>query len=351
MKSFRLSGAFRRRSIIIGCFALVASAFASAHALERPLTDADIARHLPRLRAEAAAFTKTARETREASAAVISTVEEIEKLRADLVEGRKDILEWLRAQSNQVLIPGGAAYSAECSRAVTGEASVPTAVFTFGKESPYCDLLRRAASGNAAAVDEFNTRRGEEEIGKRSAAAQTMHDFVAGTIAFYRDRGFVIIEGNHPIIVTFLGSPDGRLSVAIWEANAYCGLLPRDTPPACSALPTGPIVEICLVGASGADAAGADVVPGEDPHGRSRRRGDGRPRLRAREGGAPPRANRCGQPLGVGVRYPARRASRSEGGDRIDRRRVRGAEGERARLQAPRGGARAHPRRASGNVG
>jgi hypothetical protein len=257
MRFSRPSKALRVRWLAIGCFALVAMSFATAHAIERPLTDADIARWLPRLRAEAAAFTKTVTEAREATAAIISTVEEKEKFQADLLEGRKDILEWLRGQSDQVLIPDGAVYSAECSRAITGERAGPTAVFTFGKESPYRDLLRRAASGDDAARDQFNTRRGEEETGKRSAAAQAMHDFVAGMLSFYRARGFVVIEGNHPITVTFLGSPDGRVSVTIWEANAYCGLLPLPNPHACSALPTGPLVEISLAIESGADTTGA----------------------------------------------------------------------------------------------
>jgi hypothetical protein len=252
----RLSETSRGRWLAAGCFALLASSSVFAQAPQRPLTDADVERYLPRLRAEAAAFTKQVGEAREANTAMISAIEERAKFQADLLEGRKDILEWLRGQSDQVLIPDGAVYSAECSRAITGERAGPTAVFTFGKESPYRDLLRRAASGDDAARDQFNTRRGEEETGKRSAAAQATHDFVAGMLSFYRDRGFVEIEANRPIIVTFLSSPDGRVSVTIWETNAYCGLLPLPNPPACSALPTGPLVEISLAIESGADTAG-----------------------------------------------------------------------------------------------
>jgi hypothetical protein len=257
MKLLDLSKASRMRWLAAGCFALVAMSFATAHAIERPLTDADVKRCLPRLRAEAAAFTKTVSEAREGSAAMISAIEERAKFQADLLEGKKDVLEWLRAQSEYVLIPDGAVYSAECSRAITGERGGPTAVFTFKKESPYRDLLRRAALGHEAARDEFNNLRGGEETGERSAAAQAMHDFVAGTLSFYRDRGFVEIEANRPITVTFLGSPDGRVSVTIWEANAYCGLLPLPNPHACSALPTGPLVEISLAIESGADTTGA----------------------------------------------------------------------------------------------
>jgi hypothetical protein len=234
---------------------LVASSSVFAQAPQRPVTDADVKRYLPRLRAEAAAFTKTVSEAREANTAMVSAIEERAKFQDDLLEGRKDILEWLRGQSDQVLIPDGAVYSAECSRAITGERAGPTAVFTFAKESPYRDLLRRAASGDDAARDQFNTRRGEEETGKRSAAAQAMHDFVAGMLSFYRDRGFVEIEANRPIVVTFLSSPDGRVSVTLWEANAYCGLHPLPNPPACSALPTGPLIEISLAIESGADTA------------------------------------------------------------------------------------------------
>ncbi len=79
------------------------------------------------------------------------------------------MLAWLRAQSEYVLIPDGAVYSPECSRAVTGEGAAPTAAFTFGKESPYRDLLRRAASGDEAARDEFNNRRADEEARERTA--------------------------------------------------------------------------------------------------------------------------------------------------------------------------------------
>ena len=255
MKLLDLSKNSRRRWLAVGCFALVASSSVFAQAPQRPLTDADVKRYLPRLRAEAAAFTKTASEAREANTAMVSAIEERAKFQDDLLEGRKDILEWLRGQSDQVLIPDGAVYSAECSRAITGERAGPTAVFTFAKESPYRDLLRRAALGDDAARDEFNNLRGGEETGKRSAAAQAMHDFVAGMLSFYRDRGFVEIEANRPITVTFLGSPDGRVSVTIWEANAYCGLLPLPNPHACSALPTGPLVEISLAIESGADTA------------------------------------------------------------------------------------------------
>ena len=36
--------------------------------------------------------------------------------------------------------------------------------------------------------------------------------------------------------------------MTIWEANAYCGLLPLPNPHACSALPTGPFIEITFEG-------------------------------------------------------------------------------------------------------
>jgi hypothetical protein len=258
MKLLDLSKTSRRRWLAAGCFALVAMSFATAYAIERPLTDADVARYLPRLRAEAAAFTKNVREGREVTAAIVSRSEENEKLYTDIASGKVDVLEWLRAQSEYVLIPEGTLYSAECSRAVTGEGAVPTAVFTFGKESPYRDLLRRAASGDEGALAEFNTRRGEEEARKRTTEEQATHDFVAGTIAFYRGRGFVDAEGSMlSIFITALVAPDRRVNVTVSEANYYCGLLPRDTPPACSSLPTGPLLEISLAGESGADAAGA----------------------------------------------------------------------------------------------
>jgi hypothetical protein len=139
-------------------------------------------------------------------------------------------------------------------------------VFTFDKESPYRDLLRRTATGDEAAHDEFNIRRGEEEVKGRTATQQAMNDFVAGIAAFYFDHGFVESKGvnNNPIFVRSLQSPDERVSVAIWEANPYCGLFPGNIIPPCAALPTGPLVEISLAIESGADPAGA---AGEEPTG------------------------------------------------------------------------------------
>ena len=225
----------------------------TAHAIERPLTDKDVARWLPRLRAEAAAFTKTVSEARKATAAIISTVEEREKLLTDMASGKTDIAAWMRSQTDYALVPAGAVYCDKCSQALVYESGA--AVFTFEKESPYRELLRRAATGDEAAHDEFNNRRGEEEVKGRTATQQAMNDFVAGIAAFYFDHGFVETEGDNPIIVRFLHAPDERVSVVIWEANPYCGLLPANIIPPCAALPTGPLVEISLAGESGADAA------------------------------------------------------------------------------------------------
>ena len=51
----------RVRQMVLGCAVLLAASpmILPAHAADRPLTDADVERWLPRLRAEAAAFTKT----------------------------------------------------------------------------------------------------------------------------------------------------------------------------------------------------------------------------------------------------------------------------------------------------
>jgi hypothetical protein len=183
-------------------------------------------------------------EAREGSAAIISTVEEREKLLTDMASGKTDIAAWMRSQTDYALVPAGAVYCDKCSQALIYEYGAPTATFTFDKESPYRGLVRRAVSGDEAARDEFFTRRGEEEMKGRTATQQAMNDFVAVVVAFYRDRGFIESEGDHSIIVTFLQSPDERVSVAIWEANPYCGLLPRNIIAPCAAVSTGPFVEL-----------------------------------------------------------------------------------------------------------
>lgn len=273
MKILRFSKSSRAWWLKVGCFALVASAFATAHALERPLTEADITRHLPRLRAEAAAFTKTVSEGLKVTAAIQSYTEAGQKFWGDIDSGKTDVLAWMRAHADHVLVPTGAVYGADCSRVESGNLGKPTAVFTFGKESPYRDLLRRAASGDDAARAEFQTRRGEEETGKRSAAAQATHDFIAGILSFYRDLGFTAAEGDRPITATFLQAPDGCVSAAIWEVNPFAGQLPLPTPSECSSLPTGPLVEITFEGETvatpaaiaGAPAAEEKPAAGENP--------------------------------------------------------------------------------------
>ena len=251
MKNLYLSEIFRRRFIAVGCFALFVLTFviASMAATERPITDADVERHLPRLRAEASAMESAIRRGLEASAAIQSAIEEKEKFYDDIASGKTDVLAWIRQHTEYALIPAGAVYSAECSRTVTGDSAIPTAVFTFAKESPYRDLLRRATAGDAEALAEYQLLRGEEEVGVRSAEAQAIYDLVAKTVSFYKDHKFVEAESiDRPVIVTWLVPPNRSVLVSVWDVNPYAGVLPRNILATCSALPTGPMVEIELKG-------------------------------------------------------------------------------------------------------
>jgi len=240
---------------VMACIAAAACCFqihgapAAAQEAARPVTDADVARWLPRLRAEAAAFTKAVGEGRETIAATTSEMERREALLAGMASGKTDIAAWLRSNTAQAFIPPGAAYRAVCSRALTEESLSPVALFTFGKESPYRDLLRRAASGDEAARDELYRLRGEEERGGRRSDKQAINDFVRGIESLYRNRGYVDAEGPQLSVMTrVLLSPDRNVTVYISEANYYCGLLPRGVPSPCSELPTGPILEIKYTG-------------------------------------------------------------------------------------------------------
>jgi hypothetical protein len=247
MKDFYLSKIFRLGSIAIGCFVLfiLTFAFASMRTTERPITDADVERYLPRLRADADAMESAIQKSMEVSAAIESKVARDEEFFADIESGKTDVLEWIRQQTEYALIPPGAVYSAECSRTVTGDSAVPTAIFTLGKESPYRDLLRRATAGDSEALAKYQRLRGEEEIGERNPAAQANNDLVAKTVSFYKDHEFVEPESmDRPGIVTWLVPPDPSVLVSVWDVNPYAGVLPRNILPTCSALPTGPTIEI-----------------------------------------------------------------------------------------------------------
>jgi hypothetical protein len=253
---------WRRTGLTLAAPIMTLLAVAPALTAERPLTDADIIRWLPQLRAEAEAFRKAAHAAGEASATVKSRAAQAAELQADISAGRKDALEWIRAHATTLPIPAEAIYSAECSRAMTAEGGAPTAAFTFNRESPYRDLLKRAAAGDETARDEFQRRCGEEERGERSAVSKAARDFARSIAAFYRDRGFVDSEGpTVSILTTILISPDRSLTVRISEANIYCGLLPRGLPPACSSLPTGPLLEIQDSGEPAVDNAPVAVGP------------------------------------------------------------------------------------------
>ena len=245
MKMSRRSSIACCRWLMVACLALLAPSFVSGQAIERPLTDKDIERWLPRLRAEAAAFSKQVSEAREVTAAFVSASEEYQALLADMASGKTDISTWMRSRTKYALVPPGAVYCDKCSQALIYETGGPIAVFTFNRESQHRDLLRRAASGDEAARDEYNTRRGEEEARKRTAEEQAVQDFVAGIKTFYFDHGFTEVEViGRSVTVWFLQSPDERVPVTIWEVNPYCGLLPRNIISPCAELPTGPMIEI-----------------------------------------------------------------------------------------------------------
>jgi len=250
--------AARRAGLSLCALAALLPAFAAPRAAERPLEDADVARWLPRLRAEAAAFSRRVREGTEASAAIESRIAELKQLYDDMASGKQDVLGWIRERTGHAAAPKGAVYSPECSRALTMEGGAPTAAFAFGKESPYRELLRRAAAGDEAARDAFHARRGEEETRERSAEEQAVRDFTAGLVSFYRERGFVDFDGPVlSILTTILVAPDRSVTVRISEANYRCGLLPGVLLPSCASLPTGPLLEIVWSGEDEADGASA----------------------------------------------------------------------------------------------
>jgi hypothetical protein len=274
MRLLPLSKILRRRWLEVGCLALPAAflAVASAETTERPITDVDVERYLPRLRAEASALAKDVREARELFAAVDSAITDRMQLYNEMSSGKVDVLAWIRGQTGYALVPTEAIYNADCAREITADWMVPTAIFTFGKESAHRDLLRRATAGDTAALNEFYRRRGSEEIEGRSDEAQALYDLAAKTVSFYLDRGFteVVDPLGHSVLCTPLASPDRTLFVDVWEVNPYAGVLPRNILHACAELPTGPMIEMTYGGEPGeeqADAAAQGAAaPAETPN-------------------------------------------------------------------------------------
>ncbi len=211
----------------------------AAWAEEKPLTEAEIKKAMPVLKAEAMNL-KNAKEKFSINETIIQ-------------KGKEDPLGWLKARSRHVVVPDGATYNAACSEVVSKEGISPVAVFTFGREIDcyYKQLLetsRKLAYGSqekSPAPD-----KGKGMSNQCISAGKQTDKLVEKTRAFYEKKEFREFPGpggavNH-------AAPDQTITAHVSPYNIYHRinymldnpLTSEEDIKICSAMPSGPVIMI-----------------------------------------------------------------------------------------------------------
>ncbi len=212
-------------------FAIVVAPLAAQY-YDRPLTEQDLQRALPVLRADKAGTERLARQAAEREA--------LERARASgrqqavaLIGAGTDPLEWLRKLTSNAATPSTARYQAECSRALTASSGVPSAVFTFGIAAPASWLaVWKARDANIPIGDRSQAAAAP---GAQRPGAPRAEAVAQQTRAFYSSHEFEYEGEPAPFEWRFLG-PDRLVSATVMGVN----VLGRVDP--CRALPSGPMV-------------------------------------------------------------------------------------------------------------
>jgi len=216
------------------------------------LTESELSAVLPIMKAEAAGITKSVD-------AYASQTEQRGQLFLDIKSGKTDPLDWLKQNAKQIIVPPGAKYLPECSRAVSIRISdllmkdnpdsklsaVPTAIFTFGKELPSInkDLLEEKISFE----DYYKFI--ENPYDATDPVVDKLRLFIKETESFYRKNGFSVQYSDFVPPGTLFGfsHPDneelisGNLNIFDWT------LLDPSYPDAfkqCRSYVLGPVIEI-----------------------------------------------------------------------------------------------------------
>jgi hypothetical protein len=220
----------------------------AARAEERRLTDADVRKALPILRAEGAALAG-------AQAA-------FDREAAPRTSFTGDPLEWLKKRA-RIALPKGAVYQARCSRAASG-AGGPVAIFTFGRA---IDCYHRTWR------EGFRSKRNPEADMTEACRAEGEGTtrFLDGVQASLLGRGFVADEEGPAF--RKLSSGDGKLRAVLHPHNVFDRANRPDDHPlvlgiegkdaresalaACSAVDSGPLLEIRAAGGPAGIGEGA----------------------------------------------------------------------------------------------
>lgn len=197
------------------------------------LTDADVRRVLPVMRADAAERQGALKEMGQTLEKYEKMTQEMAQRMKDLESGKLDPLAYLKQRSPYVSAPPSAAYKPKLSRIASLWAyGYPIAVFSYGIES---EAARNLAHGGESAARQY-ANFGDIYKGpagqKIKAAEEEFKSFY--TAKGFRDLAFTKVPGWSCV------SPDGSVSAWFVFVNLYAGT--KDV----EAIPDGPILELGL---------------------------------------------------------------------------------------------------------
>jgi hypothetical protein len=159
------------------------------------LTESELSAVLPILKAEASSIT-------ESVDAYAAQTEGGNQLFLDIKSGKTDPLDWLKQHSKNIIVPPGAKYLSECSRAVSIRLSelllkndpdlklsaVPMAIFAFGKDLP--SINKNLLGENITSEDYYKLI--ENPYDASDPGVDKLRLFIKETELFYRNKGFSI---------------------------------------------------------------------------------------------------------------------------------------------------------------
>ncbi len=207
---------------------LAASAPAQTTSSRQPVSEAQLVRLIPALRA----FAAQAKQPENGSGGSPSLKEAVAARLAlirDITEGKIDPLEWLTANSDYAIYPLGADYSESVSRLASELMMRPCAVFGFGLEASELGLAK--ASGDREAEQKLISRGFD-----RSPDQEKINTVMEELRRFYTGHKIIIFTPESPLSWS-AQSPDSSITYTIMEANTYRAWENED-------LPTGPILEL-----------------------------------------------------------------------------------------------------------
>jgi hypothetical protein len=199
------------------------------------LTDADVKRIIPIMKAEAAETQAALNQMGQQLEQVEKMTEEAEQRIKDFEAGKIDALAYLKQRSKYIIVPPSASYKPKLSRAVSLSLyGNPIAIFSYGIDSEAAGNLARG--GEAAAVQLVNF----EDIYKGPAGQKIMaaeEEFKSFFAAkSFTDFYFTKVPGWECV------SPDGGAAAWFVFYNLYAQAGGKDV----ETIPDGPILEIGL---------------------------------------------------------------------------------------------------------